>query len=423
MAQNKLYTLLANEDGDITENPLYTAVGRSGRDSLREPLMNEMCPVPYASEFFLLPGRDPIGQKKGKREHFFEYGGQRAYAVALIPPSGYTRTLLPAYHVHRKEKLPFFAYTMGALYGEEVYLAAIKTDYSMRWDPAQYSSPDLKNKIKKKLKAFPNNRLLKHLSNCAVEYNCYNAQNIFYDRWEGGIPTSSSCNADCCGCISKKRKKGVKSPQDRIMFTPTVEEIEEIATPHLQRHGGIISFGQGCEGEPLLQAELIEKSILKIRSNTDAGTIHINTNGSRPEQVKKLISAGLNSIRISMNSAVKENYDKFFQPSTYALKDVKESVKISVDSGLFVSINYLTMPGFNDNEYEFGKFLEFLDLYKPSMVQMRNLNIDPDIFFEQMPTLKGKPIGVKTVIDTINSRYQGKIITGNFNRSVKDDWE
>ena len=74
--------------------------------------------------------------------------------------------------------------------------------------------------------------------------------------------------------------------------------------PHLQRaKRAIVSFGQGCEGEPLLQAETIAQAIRLIRSHTDRGTINLNSNASLPEAVERLISAGLDSIRVSLNSA------------------------------------------------------------------------------------------------------------------------
>ncbi len=420
MAKSKFHTLEAYETGEIADNPNYTALGRTGRDLIREPETAEMIPAPYGTEFFFLPGRDPMGLKKGKKEHYFMSSGEKVTAVALIPPSGYTRTLLPAYNLKKKEELPFFAYTMGALKDEEIYIAAVQTDSSLRWDPSQYSSPDLKNKIKKKLKKYPDNKLLRHLAKCAVDYSCYNAQNIFYERWEGGIPTSPVCNANCTGCISKKRKKGQPSPQARINFSPSTQEIVEVACDHLQMGRAIISFGQGCEGEPLLQADLIAESIEKIRQRTDRGTIHINTNGSLPAQVENLVKAGLDSIRISMNSAVEETYNSFFQPSSFRFKDVKESIKKAKGEGIFVSINYLTMPGINDNEYETGKFIEFLDVYKPDMIQMRNLNIDPDSFFDKMPTLRGKSLGIINLLSLFRERYGDSIIIGNFNRALKD---
>jgi molybdenum cofactor biosynthesis enzyme MoaA len=83
-----------------------------------------------------------------------------------------------------------------------------------------------------------------------------------------------------------------------------VEEIVEFTVPHLETAPyPIISFGQGCEGEPLLMWETIRDAIKEIRKHTSKGSININTNGSNPAAVKILCEAGLNSIRVSTNSA------------------------------------------------------------------------------------------------------------------------
>src|SRR5437763_93615 len=74
---------------------------------------------------------------------------------------------------------------------------------------------------------------LRQLALCAREYGCYTAQNIFYRRWEGAIPASPRCAAQCVGCISEQLGE-VASPQDRLPFAPTPEEIVEVAVPHLQ---------------------------------------------------------------------------------------------------------------------------------------------------------------------------------------------
>jgi MoaA/NifB/PqqE/SkfB family radical SAM enzyme len=66
----------------------------------------------------------------------------------------------------------------------------------------------------------------------------------------------------------------------------------------------IVSFGQGCEGEPLMQWRLLERSILKLREKTDRGTINLNTNGSFPDRVTKLCDAGLDSVRVTLNSLI-----------------------------------------------------------------------------------------------------------------------
>ena len=44
----------------------------------------------------------------------------------------------------------------------------------------------------------------------------------------------------------------------------------------------MVSFGQGCEGEPLLRWKEIERAIRLVRARTRRGSIHANTNGSLP---------------------------------------------------------------------------------------------------------------------------------------------
>ena len=73
---------------------------------------------------------------------------------------------------------------------------------------------------------------------------------------------------------------------ERIRFVPTVDEVLGVALPHLKEaEDPIVSFGQGCEGEPLMQWQLLERSIRELRERTDRGTINLNTNGSFPDRV------------------------------------------------------------------------------------------------------------------------------------------
>ena len=76
-----------------------------------------------------------------------------------------------------------------------------------------------------------------------------------------------------------------------------------VALPHLKEaEDAIVSFGQGCEGEPLMQWRLLEKSIRQMREKTDRGTINLNTNGSLPEKVRR--------------SCVTQDSTAFVSPST-----------------------------------------------------------------------------------------------------------
>ena len=103
------------------------------------------------------------------------------------------------------------------------------------------------------LQAYPHNRLVAHLANnCALTYQCPAARNYFMGRWECPIPSSPACNANCVGCISfQPEDEAIVSTQDRLTFKPRVEEIVEYSVPHLETAPyPIVSFGQGCEGEP-----------------------------------------------------------------------------------------------------------------------------------------------------------------------------
>ncbi len=119
------------------------------------------------------------------------------------------------------------------------------------------------------------------------------------------MPTSRTCNAGCVGCISwQPETTGVPASQDRLEFTPSAEEIAQFVVPHLETAPRpVASFGQGCEGEPLLAGHVIEEAIREIRSRTARGVINLNTNASRPDVLERLAAAGLDSIRVSLNSA------------------------------------------------------------------------------------------------------------------------
>lgn len=415
------FAIDANADGEIKENVSYTPVGRSG-SQMREPFPEEVSQAPYGSQFFYLPGRIPYGKKNGKIELIKHQGSphqEQCLAVGVIPPPGYTRTLLPAYKRNSREFLPFFAYTMGTFKNGQFHFAAIPTEISHRWDPSQYNGIDLKNKIKLKIKKHPENRLLKHLSDCAIKYKCYNAQNIFYERWEGGIPISSKCNAQCVGCISKTRKNHPASPQDRITFLPTIKEIEDIAISHLECGQAILSFGQGCEGEPTIFSEQLKEAISRIRQKTSKGTVNLNTNASKPSAINSLIDAGLDSIRVSMNSANEKLYETYYKPVDYSFRDVNNSILIAKSKGIFVSVNLLVMPGVTDSEKEFEFMSRFLNKTRPDMLQLRNLNIDPDLYAEILNEDHGRTMGMANMISLFKKEFTG-IKLGNFTPPLRD---
>lgn len=412
--QDMIYALYADENGEIFDAPGMGAVGRFG-DEIRPLTPEDLIPLPDSADLMYLPDRQALGVDE--EGNILPLTGQ---AVSAILPAGYTRTLLPGFQLMEEaSQLPLYGYTAVAVYQDQLYAAAIYTDENHKWDPENYNTPDLKKLVKRVKKDLPNNPLVEHLANCSLEWHCCTAENLFYRRWECGIPTSPVCNANCFGCISLQPAECCPSPQERIKFRPTPEQIAQIGLYHLQTAPeGIISFGQGCEGEPSLAAVNISQGIRLIRQQTDKGQININTNAGYTEGIRQIVDAGLDTMRVSIISALPESYAAYYR-SSYQLENVKESIRYALDKGIYVSLNMLYFPGFNDRAEELAGWLEFFRELPVQMIQVRNLNIDPDAFLEIMPEPQGEILGTKTFLTKLHQEFPDMVI-GSFSHYVEE---
>lgn len=404
-------TLYADKNGEIFDAPGCPAAGRLG-GVCRSLMPADMIPLPEGAELMYLPGRDALcmeGQAPRKLKG--------RLAVAAMLPVGYTRTMLPAYEQRPgAPQLPLYGYTAAALIDDEIYVAAVKTADNTKWHPYRYNTPDLKKRVAKVKRDLPNNRLVDHLANCSLTWHCCTAQNLFYRRWEAGIPVSPVCNANCLGCISLQPSECCPAPQSRIPFAPTPEEVAEIGVYHLTyAPDPIISFGQGCEGEPSLAAETIAAGIGLIRTKTDRGQININTNAGFTQGIIKVVDAGLNSMRVSIISALPATYQAYYQ-AKYSLENVKQSIAYAKQHGVYVSLNMLLFPGLNDRPEEQAAWLDFLEETGVDMIQLRNLNFDPEAFLTAMPA-GGQSQGVKQFLQAIGRKFPA-IRLGSFTEKV-----
>lgn len=407
------YVVYSTLDGGVGERQSLRAMGFGGAP-LEVP---DLIPLPEGASLAMLPDRLAVGlNADGERQ---AVPARRGWALAALLPIGYTRTQLPAYErTPQSAELPFFGYTAVVGYRGELYAAAVATDDPVRWLSRNFEPRRLKGLVRERLAAEPENRVLAHHAHCALDYSCPTASNLFFGRWEGAIAVSAGCNARCIGCISKQEEEGLVSPQDRLLFTPTVDEIVAAGVAHLERaEDAILSFGQGCEGEPLLRAPLIERAIRAIRARTSRGTININTNASNPRALQRLYDAGLDSLRASTISARRETYDAYYRPIGYTFEAVKESLRRARDAGVYSSINLLCFPGLIDQEREVAALLDFLRETGVRLVQLRNLNIDPEVLLPRMPPLAAPGCGIRTLIETLR-REVPEVEIGNFSRPV-----
>jgi len=421
-SKHYLTALVANAGGEIFELEGYAAVGMS--DSELTPLTVEGTRrIPYGSELMYLPQRKPVlwSLERAKLETVGEnpyVSGERLFPVAAFNSPGFVLTSISAYRETADARtLPLFAY--GAVgWGSGGFRTAVfQVDPEPRQDLRRMKREDVVAGVKRMRGQMPRNRLRRHLEKCALEYGCPAGKNFFLGRYEAPLPASSRCNARCRGCLSSQPGGSVPHSQNRIAFTPSSEEISEIALAHIRRvPRGVVSFGQGCEGDPLLALDTVESAVRRIRSITGRGTINVNTNGSLPAAVERLVDAGLDSIRISINSVRPECYTAYFRPRGYAFEQVLKSIDLALDGGLFVAINYLNLPGFTDTPEESETLRHFLERYPIHMIQWRNLNYDPLRYWRLMnrTTRHGRPIGMKKLLAQVHATFP-EVRHGYFN--------
>lgn len=414
----------ANSRGEILDHPELLMAGSSCGNFSR-PHIDDLIELPPGSELFVLPGRLPVGIEPHSNiptalaEDPFSQEVPQAVAAFMAP--AHTAIYTAAYETSKDAPiLPLFAYTAVGWFEDRFWVAGFRSDRDKRQDSDQFDQHRINTRTKKALKKNTDNRLIQHLGKCCLTYGCPAARNYFLGRWEAPLPTSPSCNADCVGCISLQASGCCPATQDRITFVPKPVEIAEMAVPHLKKASrAIVSFGQGCEGEPLLQAKTIEKAIKLIRKETDRGTINLNTNGSLPGAVERLAAAGLDSIRVSMNSAQPYFHEKYYRPKGFTFYDVAQTIKVMKKAGKHVSLNYFILPGFTDNPDEFDSFSTLIEECKPDLIQLRNLNMDPEWYCRSLNHYPTKPaIGMRSWHEQLRMRFPW-LRYGYFNPPVR----
>ena len=389
--------LFADERGEIFDAPEWGAVGVSG-GTKRACEKADMVPLPDSSELMFLPARTAVGFRQGAIKNL----GRNKFAVAATLPVGFTRLLMPAYEKQPgAPMLPLFGYAAVAWSRGKLWVAAMRSDETDKWDPALYNGKDLRRRITVVRKALPDNRLVEHLAHCSTAWHCCTAQNLFYHRWEAGIPTSPVCNANCLGCISLQPSECCPSPQSRITFSPTTAEVAAVAVYHLaSAPEPIISFGQGCEGEPSLAADTIAAAIEETRRQTSHGILNINTNAGYTEGIRQIVDAGIDSLRVSLISARESTHQAYYR-STYTLADVRASIRYAKQKQRHVSVNMLLFPGVNDSPAEIAAWREFLQDTGADMIQLRNLNMDPDELRSALPDFSAAGIGIPAMVSQL----------------------
>ncbi len=412
----------------MIEHPYLEPSVRSGEELLQTD--ERPISLPELGRLVHLPGRLPVGvdPETGELELVRTFKIDRKSftpsAVGALVPPGFTRTYLPG-EVKDAEGplLPQWAYT-AAGWGKEGPVAwALRTDRRTHWNPERFSTDELKSRVKAHQEALPGNRVLKQLSTCALVYRCFTSQNVFYGREEGAIPASVACNARCVGCISDQPEGGGPASHERMEDGPLGAEMAAVGLRHLASTGdrAMVSFGQGCEGEPLTRFRMIAEAIRAIRSETPHGSININTNGSLPCALGVLFDAGLDAVRVSLNSAVKDLYEAYYRPVKYGWEQVEASIGLARERGGYLALNVLTFPGVTDREGEVEALIRLVKRYRIDQIQTRSLCLDP---LQYLDVARGKgaggeALGIRGMIEALK-REAPWLVIGNFARGREE---
>lgn len=420
--------LFADPEGRLYDHPDLLAAARSG-DAVGEP--DEVAvPLPPFGRIASLPGRLPVGidPETGAPVVLDEVQvGRRTFvptAVGAFLQPGWTRSLLPADEpLQDAPVLPQWAYTAAGWGEDGPVVWAIHTDQRTHWDPSLYNTRELSGLVQARLLGDTENRILRQLKTCALEYGCYTSQNTFYCRDEAAIPASIMCNARCVGCISDQPEDGPPASHERMDDAPLAEEMARVGIHHLEKAAGraMISFGQGCEGEPLTRWKVIEKAIRTVRAATSRGSININTNGSLTQGFEALCEAGLDAVRVSLNSANPSLYAAYYRPIGYEFADVDATLAVARERGAYIALNLLLFPGVNDREGEVEALCELVARHQVHQVQTRSLCIDPQQYLEVVrgAETQGDPIGVPKLLQRLREARPGLVI-GNFARGLDE---
>ena len=188
------FILYSDGEGNIFEDNSLFACGRSGWDAI--PVDDtEWIKLPEGGSLYELPGRRGIGVD-------VDTGAMRlcekGWAVAAFIPPAHTGLYLAAYETGPDAPtLPLFCYTAAGWFNEKFYVPAVRIEPDIRQESSGYNASDIEEGAESLLRAYPDNRLVKHLmENCCNTYHCPGCQEFIAGPL--GMPCS------CFTCLQCK---------------------------------------------------------------------------------------------------------------------------------------------------------------------------------------------------------------------------
>ena len=357
--------------------------------------------IPLPSDAVIVPieREAHAAERSGKPKRL---GAGRLAAAALLPV-GHLRTQLPAYvdETGRPDLAPRAYAAVAADESGAIVVAAMQLDRDATSDASAYVKAEIAARVQAGLREHAGDRLVRQLARCAREYSCRAAANAFYGRWDCALPISAPSNERPPKPVLARRD-GTAEPTEAAVFHPSTDELARLAVAHLAAGGTIVGFGRACEGEPLLAAREVEDATARIRAATREGTIHLDTNGSVPGALRRLVTAGLDSICFRVAALRPATYDALHGPDGYRFHDVRASIRLAAELRAAVSLLVLVHPGIFDRPDEISALIALAgELPEGSTLLLRDLHADPLRALALVPARGEAPLGVARAVERI----------------------
>jgi pyruvate-formate lyase-activating enzyme len=106
----------------------------------------------------------------------------------------------------------------------------------------------------------------------------------------------------------------------------------------------------------------------------------------------------------------------YHQPQGYHFNDVVESIQRAKAEAIYVSLNLLVFPGVTDREDEIDSLIRLIRATGVDMIQMRNLNVDPEWYLKGLGHRKTRGIGLSKMLGLLRQALPNLEI-GYFNQT------
>jgi hypothetical protein len=344
----------------VSRDHQAAALGRDGATAVSDAI-----PLPAGTRLIAMP-RDAIAIGRDGRPRPL---GRDRLALGAILPTGYVRLASPAYRddpgAAPLEPLAYTAVAAGPD-GEPLVAAAATGETSEATAHGGAAGA---------LRTHPANALARQLARCARENACVAAA---AGLGRGALPAVLGAppaeRPSLPVALRSGYAGGVKEPAS---FTPTSDEIADVAADHLERGGTSVAFGRACDGEPLMRVRVLEEAVRAIRDRRPDAVVHLETCGSDTSALRRAIDAGVASVTVRIGSTRGVTYDRLHGPTAHRWTDVQASVRAVAEGGARLTIALLLLPGLTDRADEVDALMALLGDLPGGTLDLRDLGCDP----------------------------------------------